>query len=216
MRTEGLCRCPAEHDLGPLDVLVARRVGHEDVAVVDVRRISGAARDTSIVTESLREQPLAGGVLELPLEGVNIDRPGRGTRPNRAKRPPTSTKGNQRSGLHPEVGPLRHENSLACLRKEMLLNIGSGVFRQVLADLGYDFPLYVSVKRRAQIRQSTGRCHDDNRLDLFCTNQLFQCGRYLVSEAMLFYFVPVGAATLLRRSVAARLKTRPGRSVPCS
>ena len=85
----------------------------------------------------------------------------------------------------------------------MLLNICSGVFRQVLADLGYNFAVYVNVKRRAQIRQSTGWCHDDNCFDLFCTNQLFQCGRYLVSEAMLFYLVPVG-----RRYTAASICCR--------
>lgn len=85
----------------------------------------------------------------------------------------------------------------------MLLNICSGVSRQVLADFGNNFAVYVGVKCRAQIRQSTGRCHDDNRLDLFCTNQLFPCGRYMVSEAMLFYIVPIG-----RRYTAASICCR--------
>ena len=61
----------------------------------------------------------------------------------------------KRSSDPPERRTLRHESYLACLCYEVLLNICSGMLRQVLADLGNNFSPYVGVTCSAQIRQGT-------------------------------------------------------------
>jgi hypothetical protein len=98
----------------------------------------------------------------------------------------------------------------------MFLDLPDRKFGQVLVDFSDDPSFHVDMKSAAQFRQRARWRNDYDRLDLFSAPHVLQRGSHVLCETFLCQFVPIGRVHTAAQVVAARLRTRPGRSVPCS